>query len=168
MPEMHLKQPDFTYSACGPFTKNKERIEKFMQTGNTNFIYKNELDKACFQRNMAYGKSKKFAKRTQSDKVLSDKAFKIASDPKYDGYGHQRGIASMVYKFWDKKSSGSDVANEPNYQLTNELHKPIIKTFKKRKVYSSFRDNIWHVDLADMQSLSKNNKGIKYLLCAIS
>ena len=116
---------------------------------------------------MAYGKSKKFAKRTQSDKVLSDKAFKIASDPKYDGYGHQRGIASMVYKFLDKKSSGSDVANEPNYQLTNELHKPIIKTFKKRKVYSSFRDNIWHVDLADMQSLSKNNKGIKYLLCAI-
>ena len=116
---------------------------------------------------MAYGKSKKFAKRTQSDKVLSDKAFKIASDPKYDGYGHQRGIASMVYKFLDKKSSGSDVANEPNYQLTNELHKSIIKTFKKRKVYSSFRDNIWHVDLADMQSLSKNNKGIKYLLCAI-
>ena len=117
---------------------------------------------------MTYGKSKKFAKRTQSDKVLSDKAFKIASDPKYDSYGHQRGIASMVYKFLDKKSSGSDVANEPNYQLTNELHKPIIKTFKKRKVYSSFRDNIWHVDLAEMQSLSKNNKGIKYLLCAIS
>ena len=90
---------------------------------------------------------------------------KIASDPKYDGY--QRGLASMVYKFFDKKSSGSGIANEPNYQLANELHKPIIKKFKKRKVYSSFRDNIWGVDLADMQVLSKYSKGIKYLPCAI-
>ena len=74
----------------------------------------------------------------------------------------------MVYKFFDKKSSGSGIVNEPNYQLANELHKPIIRKFKKRKVYSSFRDNIWGVDLADMQSLSKYNKGIKYLLCAIN
>ena len=81
MREMHLKQPDFTYSATGPFTKNKERTKKFMQTGNTNFTYKNELDKACFQHDMAYGKSKDLAKRTQLDKVLKDKAFKIASDP---------------------------------------------------------------------------------------
>ena len=66
MSEMHLKQPGFTDSACGPFTKNKERIEKFMQTGNTDFIYKNELDKACFQHDMAYGKSKDLAKRTQT------------------------------------------------------------------------------------------------------
>ena len=117
MPEMHLRQPGFTYSACGPFTKNKERIEKFMQTGNTNFIYKNELDKACFQHDMAYGKSKDLLKRTQSDKVLRDKPFKIASDPKYDGY--QRGLVSMVYKFFDKKSSGSGIINESNYQLVN-------------------------------------------------
>ena len=164
MPELHLKQPGFTYSACGRFTRNKERIEKFLQTGNTDFIYRNELDKACFQHDMAYGKSKDLAKRTQSDKVLRDKAFKIASDPKYDGY--QRGLASMVYKFFDKKSSGSDIANEPNYQLANELHKSSIRKFKK-KVYLSFRDNIWGVDLADMQSLSKYNKRIKYLLCAI-
>ena len=74
MPEMHLKQPGFTYSACGPFTKNKERIEKFMQTGNTDFIYRNELHKACFQHDMAYGISKNLAKRTQSDKVLRDKS----------------------------------------------------------------------------------------------
>ena len=121
MPEMHLKQPGFTYSACSPFTKNKERIEKFRQTGNTDFVYKNKLDKACFQNDMAYGKSKDLTKRTQSDKVLRDKAFKIASDPKYDGY--QRGLASMVYKFFDKKSSGSDVVNESNYQLADELHK---------------------------------------------
>ena len=79
---MHLKQPGFTYSTCGPFTKNKERIEKFMQTGNTDFIYKNELDKAYFQHNMAYGKSNDLTKTTQSDNVLRDKAFKIASDPK--------------------------------------------------------------------------------------
>ena len=73
----------------------------------------------------------------------------------------------MVYKFFDKKSSGSVITNEFNYQLANELHKPVIKKFKKRKVYSSFKDNIWGVDLADMQSLSKYNKGFKYLLCVI-
>ena len=127
MPEMHLKQPGFTYSACGPFTKNKERIEKFMQTGNTNFIYKNELDKTCFQHDMVYGKSKDLVKRTQSHKVLKDKAFKFASDPNYDGY--QTGLASMVYKIFDKKSSGSGIINKPNYQLVNELHKPIIRKF---------------------------------------
>ena len=128
--------------------KKKERTEKFMDTGNADFICKNELDKACFQYDMAYGKSKDLAERTQSDKVLRDKAFKIPSDPKYDGY--QRGLASMVYKFFVKKSSGSGIASEPNYQLVNELHKPIIRKFKKRKVHSSFRDNIWGVDLADM------------------
>ena len=144
MPEIHLKQPVFAYSACGPFTKNKERIKKFMQTGNTNFISKNELYKACFQHDMAHGKTKDLVKRTQSDKVLKDKAFKIASNPKYDGY--QRGLASMVYKFFDKKSKGSGIINEPNYQLANELHKPIIKKIKIRKVYLSFRDNIWGVD----------------------
>ena len=86
MSAMHLKQPGFTYSACGPFTKDKERIEKFIQTGNTDFIYKNELGKACFQHDMVYGKTKDLVKRTQSDKVLKDKSFKIASDPKSDGY----------------------------------------------------------------------------------
>ena len=73
----------------------------------------------------------------------------------------------MVYKFFDKKSSGSGIINESSYQLANELHKSIIRKFKKRKVFSSFKDNIWGVDLADMQSLSKYNKRIKYLLCAI-
>ena len=110
-PEMYLKQPGFTYSACGLFTKTKDLV-----------------------------------KRTQSDKALKDKAFKIASDPKYDGY--QRGLASMVYKFLDKtsaslnKSSGSGIVNDPNYQLANKFHKPIIRKFRKRKVYSYFRDNI--------------------------
>ena len=157
-----------TYSfhiACAPFVKNKERIEKFMQTGNADFIYRNEFDKACSQHDTAYGKSKDLAKRAQSDKVLRDKAFKIASDSKYDGY--QRGLASMVYNFFDKKSNESVVAAEPNYHLANELHKQIIRKFKREKFYSSFRDNIWGVDLADIQSLSKYDKGIKYLLCAI-
>ena len=108
---------------------------------------------------------KDLIKRTQSDKVLKNKTFKISSDPKYDGY--QRRLASMVYKFFDKKSKGSGIINEPNYQLANELHKPIIRKFKKRKVYLSFRDNIWGVNLADMQSLSKCNRRIKYLLCVI-
>ena len=136
MPEMHLKQPGFTYSACGPFTKNKERIEKFMHTGNANFVYKYELEEACFQHDMAYGKTKVLAKKTQSDKVLRDKAFKIASDPKYDRY--QIGLASIVYKLFDKELRGSGIVNEPNYQLANELHKPIIRKFKKRKVLFIF------------------------------
>ena len=100
MPEMHLRQPQFTYSACGPFTKHKQRIQKFMQTGDTNYIYKNELDKACFAHDAAYSDSEDLTKRTAEDKVLRDKAFNIAKDPKYDGY--QRGSASMVYKFFDK------------------------------------------------------------------
>ena len=82
---------------------------------------------------MAYGKSKDLIKRTQSDKVLKDKAFKITSNPNYDGY--QRGLASLVYRFFDKTSSGNSIVNEPNYQLANELHKPIMRKFKKRKVY---------------------------------
>ena len=104
-----------------------------MQTGKTDFIYKNEVDKACFQLDMAYGKSKDLAKRSQPDKVLRDKAFRIARNPKYDGY--ERGSSSMVYKIFDKKSIGSGIVNETNYQLAKELHKPIIRKFKKREVY---------------------------------
>ena len=97
MPEM--QQLSFTYSACGPFTKNKERIKKFKETGDRNYIYKNKLGKACFQHDMAYGDFKDLGKRTAADKVLRNKAFKFASDQKYDGY--QRGLASMVNKFFD-------------------------------------------------------------------
>ena len=136
-----------------------------MQTASTNFVYKNELDKACFQLDVAYSKSKDLPKITQSDKVLRDEAFRIAVDPKYDGY--QRGLAPMAHKIFDKKNSGSGIANAPNYQLANELHKPIIQKFKKRKAYPSFRDSIWDVDLADMQLLNKYNKRNKYFLCAI-
>ena len=102
IPEMHLRQPGFTYSACGPFTKNKEKIQKFKGTGDLRYIYKNELDKACFQHDMAYEDFKYLAKRTAADKVLRDKAFNIAKNPKYDGY--QRGLASMVYKYFYKNN----------------------------------------------------------------
>ena len=131
MPEMHLKPAGFTCSACRPFTKNKERIQKFKEIGETNYIYKNELDKACFQHYLAYGDFKDLARRTASGKVFRDKAFNIAKDPKYDG--DRRGLASMVYKFFDKKSKGSGVAvnteMKPSKQLAKELHKPILRNF---------------------------------------
>ena len=160
MLEMHLRQPQFTYSACGPFTKHKQRIQKFKEIGDTNYIYKNKLDKACFAHDAAYSDSKDLTKR----------------NPKYDLY--QRGLASKVYKFFDKKSAsladksteGSGVNTKlapQNQQLAEELHKPISKKFKKRKVQAAFKDNIWGADLADMQLLSRHNKGIKFLLCVI-
>ena len=170
MPEMHLRQPGFTYSACGPFTRHKERIKKFEQTVDTRYIYRNELDKACFQHDAAYADNKDLLNRTQADKILRYKAYGIANNPQYDGY--QRGLASMVYNFFDskvyspdRKTLGSGV-NE-NIKLANELRKPIITKFNKQKVYSSFKDNIWGADLAYMQLLSKFDKGIKYLLCVI-
>ena len=129
MPEMHLKQPGFTYSACGLFTKNKKRIQKFKETGDTRYIQRKQLDKACFQHDLAYGDFKYLARRTASDKLLKDKAFNFAKNPKYDGY--QRGLASMIYNFFNKKSKGGSVNNEikQNEQLAEELPKPIIKKF---------------------------------------
>ena len=165
MPEMYLRQPQFVYSACGPFTRHKERIKKFKQTGNTCYIYRNDLDKACFQHDSAYADNKNLINRTKAEKVLKDKAYNIASNLEYDGY--QRGVASMVYIFFDKKPMGSGFVKDSSLILADELHKPVIKKINKRKVYSQFKDNIWGVDLADMQSLSKKNKAIKYLLCAI-
>ena len=108
MPEMHLRQPRFVYSACGPFTRHKERIKEFERTGDTRYIYRSELDKACFQHDSAYADHKDLINRTEADKTLRDKAYDIASNPKYDGY--QRGLASMVYKFFDKKSTAGPTA----------------------------------------------------------
>ena len=174
MPEMHLRQPQFVYSACGPFTRHKERIKKFKQTGNTRYIYRNDLDKACFQHDSAYADHEDLINRTEADKGLRDKSYDIASNPEYDGY--QRGLASMVYKFFDKKATAESSAKHvmesgikkdttksnslerSSLILADELHKPVIKKFNKRKVYSQFKDNIWGVDLADMQSLSKKIK----------
>ena len=144
--------------------KTKKGFQKFKETGNTNYIYKNELDKACFQHDMAYGDFKDLARRRASDKFLRDKAFNIAKNSKYDGY--QRGIASMVYTFFDKKRSGNGaIMNANNEKLAEELHKPIIRKFIKRKLYSGFKDNIWGADLGDMQLISKFNNRFKFLLC---
>ena len=131
------------------------------------YIYKNELDKACFQHDLTYGNFKDWAKGAASDKALRDETFNIVKNPKYDGY--QRGLASMVYRFFDKKSKGGGV-NMPlefNKQLAKELHKPIIRKLKKKTVYSGFKDNILGADLADMQLISKFNKGFRFLLCVI-
>ena len=128
---------------------------------------------------MAYGDFKDLKRRTASNKILKDKAFNIAKDPKYDGY--QRRFASMVYKFFDKKLKGRGVNTHANdkikqnqcpldlatHQLAEELQKPIIRKSKKRKVYSRFKDDIWGSDLADMQLISKFDKGFRFLLCVI-
>ena len=140
MPEMHLRQPQFTYSACRPFTKHKQRIQKFKETGDTKYIYRNELDKGRFAHDAAYSDRKDLTKRTVADKVLRDQVLNTAKDPKYDGY--QRGLASMIYKLFGKKSKGSGVSTlgnisaikstPQNEQLGEEFHKPIIRTFKKK------------------------------------
>ena len=110
MPELHLKQPGFTYNACGWFTKHREKIQKFRKTGNLKHLYNNELDKACFTYDAAYSDSKDLAKRTISDKILKDRAYEITRNHVYDGY--QRALASMVYKCFDKKTASRICVNE--------------------------------------------------------
>ena len=106
MPEMHLRQPQFVYSACGPFTRHKERIKVFKRTGDTRLLYRNELDKACFKHDAANTKYKDVENRLISDQKLRNSAYDIAINPKYDGY--ERGLASMVYKFFDSKVAPLD------------------------------------------------------------
>ena len=123
---------------------------------------------------MAYEDFKDLARRIPSDNFLRDKAFSIAKNPKYDEY--HRGLDSRVYNFFDKETKGSGrplcsvsqiASNNENIRLANELHKPIIRKFEKMNVYFSFRANIWGVDLAHMELLSKFNKGFRFLLCVI-
>ena len=171
MPEMHLRQPIFVYSACGPFTRHKERIKEFKRTGNINLLYRNALDKASFKHDAAYAKYKDVENRLIADDKLKNSSYDIASNPEFDDY--QRDLASMVYKFFNSKVTPRNKTisgkgtEEVNKILTEELHKPVIRKFNKRKVYSQFKDNIWGVDLADTLLLSQKNKSIKYLLCAI-
>ena len=158
MPELHLKQPGFTYSACESFTKHREGNQTFKETENLKHLYRNELDKACFAHNAAYSESKDLAKRTISKKVLKDRAYEIARNCKYDGY--QKALASI--RFFDKKAGSEASVHE---QLPKELHKPVTKKLKRRKVCAWFKDNIWAAYLAKMYSLSPKNKNVKYLLC---
>ena len=94
MPVMHLKEPGFIYSVCGPFSKNKKK--EFIETGDTRYIYRNELDKACFQHDMIHVDFKDWERKTAPDKILRHKTFNITKNPKYDRYRYQRGFASMV------------------------------------------------------------------------
>ena len=125
MPEMHLRQPEFTYSACGPFTKNKEEIQKFKETGDTSYIYKNELDKACFQHDMTYGDFKDTKRRTASDQILRDKTFNIAKNPKYDGY--QRLLLWFINFLIKKPQVVVLLITIMILNKAEELYKPIIK-----------------------------------------
>ena len=162
MPKLHLKQPGFTYSACGSFTKHHESIQKFRKTGDLKSLYRNELDKAFFAHDAAYSDSKDLAQKTISDKVLKDKVYETPRNCRCDGY--QRALASVIYKFFDNKTRSRVSVNK---QLSKELHKPVIKNFKRRKVYARFKDNIWASDLAEMESLSSKNETVKYLLCVM-
>ena len=110
MPEIHLWDPKVKkYSACGPFTRHQKRIGMFMKDGRLSHILKNRVDAACFQHDSAYAECKDRANRKQSDTVLKNKALKIATDPRVNGY--QRGLASMVYKFFNEITKGSEINN---------------------------------------------------------
>ena len=144
MPEMYLRQVGFTYSACGPFTKSNERISKFKETGDSRYIYQNELDKACFQHGMAYGDFKDLIRRSASDKILRDKAFCIEKIPKCDGYYSRSD--PMLYKLFDKNTSATHARLEilatrnkfagssiiSNKYLAEESHKPNRKLKKEK------------------------------------
>ena len=126
MPEMHFVQPGFTYNVLGPFTKNKKRIQKFKEIGDSRYIYQ-------IQHNMAYENVKDLTRRTASGKILRDKAFNVAKNPKYDGY--QKGLASMAFKLFDKKTSRGAIKNKnmSNQELAEEIHKSIIGKFENEK-----------------------------------
>ena len=136
MPELHLRQPEFTDSTCEPFTKHRERIKKFRETGNLKHLYINKLDKVCFAHDAVYSESNNLYKRIILDKILKNRAYEITRNCGYNKY--QRALASMVYKFLNKKTGSGVSVNE---QLAEELHKPVTKKFKRRKVYPRFGDN---------------------------
>ena len=158
---MHLRQPGFTYSACVLFTKNKERMKKIEETGDSKYIYENELDKAYFQHDMTYGDFKDLNRRTAADKVLpKNPQNKMSIDVDL--------LQWSVIILIKMASAGTDKnGNISNKELAEELHKPIIRKFNKRKIHSPFTDNICGADLADMQLMSKFNKGFRFLLCVI-
>ena len=170
MPELHLKQPGFTYSACGPLAKHRERIKKFKESGNLKHLYGNELGKSYFAHDAAYSESKDLAKRTIAGTISKNRSYEIARNHGHDVY--QMVLAKLVYKFFDKKTRSGGIATSKagvsvNQQIAEDLHKPEAKKIKKRKVYARFKDNIWAADLAEMESLSSKNKNVNYLLCFI-
>ena len=149
MLQLHLGQPRFTYSVCGPFTKHLKSIQKFRETGYFKFSIWNELDQTCFAHDATCSDRRNLAIRTISVKILKEKAYEIALILKYDWY--QKELASIVFKFFDQKTGSAASVNE---EIAQELHKPVIKKFRRRKVYARFKENIWAADLAEMEWLS--------------
>ena len=151
MTELHLIQPRYTCNACGTITKHRKRIQIFKVTGDLKPFCKNGLDKTFFTHNGAHSNGNDLAKRTISGKILKDKVYEVAINPKYDSY--QRGLASMMYKIVDKKiGSGASV----NEELAQELYKLLIKKFKRRKTCARFKDITWPADLAENFFLTKH------------
>jgi transposase InsO family protein len=168
--ELHLADPKVgRYSACGPGTKHKKRVQDYIETGDTNHIFKNELDKACFYHDSGYSKFKDVANRQVADKVLMKHAINIANDESIDGY--QRSLAAMVYAFFKKKiqmgQGTSQSQSQSLSQLADELHKPVRRTFQRRRVIVYTIDDVWGADLVDMTEWYKDNKGFKFLLTVI-
>ena len=166
MLEMHLRQLGFTYSACGPLPKKKEKMQKLKETGDLRHIYQNELDKSCFQHDMAYGDFKDLPRKAASDKVLRDKAFNLLKTQNMMNMYielHQWFIHFLI------KSLPTFIKSKiiSNQELAEKLHKLIIRKFENRKVYLSLKDNIWGVDLTNIKLIRKFNKGIRFLLCVI-
>ena len=149
MLKLHLGQPGFTYSVCGPFTKHLKSIQNFRETGYFKLSIWNELDKTCFAHDATCSDRRNLAIRTISVTVLKEKAYEIPLILKYDWY--QKELASIVYKFFDQKTGSGASVNE---ELAQELHKPVIKKFRRRKVYARFKENNWAADLAEMEWLS--------------
>ena len=136
MPEIHLKQQGFTYSACGPFTKNRERFQKFKETVDTSYIYKKKLDKACFQHDVAYGDFKELKRRTASDKILRDKTFNIAKNSKYDVDIHQEGLLLWFIIFLIKSRNEAVLLIMRLNKIFNSLKNytnPLLENLKKEK-----------------------------------
>ena len=148
-----FKTATLFYIACKPFIKHCERFQKFRETGNfktfIEHLYRNELDKVCFIPDAAYSDKKNLAEGTISDKILKIRAYEIARNCTYDGY--QRALANMVYKPFDKNTESEESVYE---QVAEELHKPVNKKFKRRKVYTRIKQNILAADLAEKGSVS--------------
>ena len=151
MPGLHLKQPEFTYSASGPLTKFCERTQKITETGKLKHLFRNELDKACFGNGAAYSDSKDLAKRTILDKISKDRD-EITRNHKSNRY--------HIYSALEGMKTGSQV--KANKQLAEQLDEPVVKELKRRKAHVRLKDNIRAADLVETRSLPSNMLNVDY------
>ena len=147
--------------------KTKKEYKSLKKQDIRNILSKNKLHKAFFQHDKACGDFKDLTRRTASDKILRDKVLNVAKNPKYDGC--QRGFASLIYKIFDKKSSGGGIKSKivSNKELWEELHKPFLEKFEKKQVLLTFIDNIWGSDFVEIQLRRKCNEGIFFSVCVL-